>query len=87
MKRIDRTEMKKINLTYKDILQFIEDCGYTIYDLPLSSVNDDDEDIIVDAENTPEGKVVLKFTTVQNNGYLRVNYFWPDGTVEETFEH
>ena len=73
-------------MTYEDILELIEDTGYTIDDLPLTSVNDDGENIIVDREDTEDGQIVLKLSTAQDNGWMRVNYFWPDGTTEEMYE-
>ena len=73
-------------MTYEDILELIEDTGFTVDDLPLTSVNDDGENIVVDREDTEDGQIVLKLSTAQSNGWMRVNYFWPDGTTEEMYE-
>lgn len=29
----------------------------------------------------------IKITTLQDNGWMRDNYYYPDGTVEEVYEH
>ena len=44
--------------------------------------NDNDENVIVN-----RGSDSIYTETFQKNGWVRTNYFYPDGTVEELYEH
>lgn len=54
--------------------------------LPQVGANEDDEIILIELV-TIYGEKVIKWTTCQNNGWNRINYYWSDGTVEEMYEH
>lgn len=47
----------------------------------FTTKNEKDEDIIVEATND-----YLKTSTSQNNGWVRINIYYKDKTVEEYYE-
>lgn len=49
--------------------------------LPLSAENSDDEYVVIEGN---EKCYIL--TTLQQNGWCRINEYYPDGTVTETYE-
>ena len=52
---------------------------------PMTAVNADGEAVIVEAGK--EGGVrFYKLSTAQHNNWLRINYIWEDGTMEELYE-
>lgn len=46
------------------------------------SINELEEDIVVDVS-----KKALKISTIQKNGWIRVNIYYKDGTTEEYYEN
>lgn len=63
---------------------WLKENGFTLQDLPLTAKTEDGEDVIVEALEQ-DGEVVWKITTVQSNNWLRTNYYYEDGTVEELY--
>jgi len=51
------------------------------YVMPFFGVNEDDEPITVEVY---EDKIILY--TQQKNDWIRQNYYWYDGTVEELYD-
>ena len=51
------------------------------FDMPLVGENEDGE--MVMTEVTSE---FVKMSTYQSNGWIRINYFYPDGIVEEMYD-
>lgn len=51
------------------------------FDMPLVGENEDGDMVMM--EVTQE---FVKITTYQKNGWVRVNYFYSDGTVEELYD-
>ena len=49
--------------------------------MPLVGENEDGEMEMI--EVLPQ---FLKMTTYQSNGWIRINYFYTDGTIEELFD-
>lgn len=47
----------------------------------FTSKNENDEDIIIEITND-----YLKTSTMQQNGYIRVNIYYKDRTTEEIYE-
>ena len=54
-------------------------------DLPCGGTNDEGETVIIEHEKN-DGDPRFHLTTVQNNGWLRHNYIYEDGSREELFE-
>lgn len=53
-------------------------------ELPLMGKNENGEAVIIQAIGC-KGEEGFKTTTAQHNGWVRENYFWKNGTVEELF--
>ena len=53
--------------------------------LPLIGKNEDEETVFVEAVIFDE-EIRYKITTLQKNGWDRINYYHEDGTVEELFK-
>ena len=52
-------------------------------ELPLVGINEDGEKIIVEWSNEYGA---YRVTTMQHNDWLRINHYYEDGTVEETYK-
>jgi hypothetical protein len=61
------------------------ECGFSWEDLPLTAKTETGEDVIVDAFSQDD-KIVWQISTLQGNGWIRVNLYYEDGTVEELYE-
>lgn len=70
---------------YDILSKWIEVNGYTIANLPLTAENEDGEPVIIEARDFGEGPVFM-VSTAQENGWMRINYYHADGTVEETYK-
>lgn len=51
------------------------------FDMPLVGENEDGEMVMTEATSE-----FVRIVTYQQNGWVRVNYFYPDGTIEELYE-
>lgn len=48
--------------------------------------NEKGEYVIVRTYTNEDGEKVKQYKTYQNNGWVRINEIYPDGTTTETFE-
>lgn len=55
------------------------------YSLPISGENESGETVIISQEPF-EDTVCYRLDTYQNNDWIRINRYYPDGTVDETYE-
>lgn len=70
-------------MTYKDIDSKMATLGA----VPMMGTNSEGEVVITEKNGEDEnGFPTYKVSTSQANGWLRVNVYWKDGTVEEYFE-
>lgn len=53
--------------------------------LPISGTNDSGETVIISAGSS-DGEEFYRLDTYQHNGWIRVNNYYEDGTVDETYE-
>ena len=67
-------------MTYSEIKKLTADKKF-----PLTAKNENGENVIIEIGYV-EGEMIFTVTTAQTNGWLRVNTYWPDGTVEETYK-
>lgn len=72
-------------MTYKEIDKKVKDFGKG---MPISATNEDGEDVIIEGGREPKNNNLrfYQLTTVQKNGWLRINVYWEDGTIEEWFD-
>lgn len=63
-------------MTYDELKWFTNGANF-----PAAAVNADGENVIIE-----RGTDFFKVTTVQHNGWTRINYIWEDDTREETFK-
>ena len=56
------------------------------YSFPLYGENEDDEAQVIEVGADREMGQFFRVTTYQSNDWVRVNIYYEDGTVEETFE-
>lgn len=68
-------------MTYKEIKNKVNEFDEL---LPITAVNENNENIVIE-EGKEESLHFYVITTAQNNGYLRINHYYEDGTVTETF--
>ena len=52
---------------------------------PLVCENECLENVIIE-EGEDEGRHFYRLTASQGNGWLKVNYYYEDGTITETYE-
>lgn len=69
-------------MPYKEIKKQVKKFGG---ELPLTARNNNDENVIIE-EGREDGVHYYKLTTAQNNDWLRINHYYEDGTVTETFD-
>ena len=69
-------------MTYESIKNHIAESGG---ELPLSAKNENGELVIIE-ERISDGIPFYRLTTVQNNNWCRINCYYADGTINETFE-
>ena len=74
----------KLSGQYRVFERWLKANGYSTEDLPLAAETEDGEDVIVEAEHDEDG-LVWKISTLQKNGWMRINYYYKDGTIEETY--
>ena len=48
--------------------------------------NENGEYVSVHTYTNEEGETVKQYRTYQNNGWIRINEYYPDGTITETYE-
>ena len=54
--------------------------------LPVTGINEDGETVIIEQGWDSGGEHFYRLTTVQENNWLRINEYYADGTVTETFK-
>ena len=52
--------------------------------LPLIGKNEDNEVVIIEGGANDGGRF-FRVTTAQHNDWCRINTYWEDGTIEETY--
>ena len=70
-------------MTYESIKKQIEESGE---ELPISAKNENGELVIIEERKDTDGNPYYKLTTVQNNNWCRINCYYADGTIDETYE-
>ena len=70
-------------MTYQEIEQKLLTEHITC---PCSGKNDEGEDIIIERGYNGNCVPFYRVTTSQDNGWLRINFYYPDGTVTEEYE-
>ena len=70
-------------MTYESIKNHIAESGG---ELPLSAKNENGELVIIEERKDTDGNPYYKLTTVQNNNWCRINCYYADGTIDETYE-
>lgn len=67
---------------YHDYLDLTEE--FKCEDFPVAGLNDSGERVVIDRYDGDES--YFKVTTYQNNDWIRINYFYKDGSVDEIYE-
>jgi hypothetical protein len=74
-------------MDYREIKAKLVEKGFGVHDLPLVGKNEDGETLIISVVKDIEtGSDAFKVETAQDNGWMRVNIYYKDGTVEELYE-
>ena len=68
-------------MTYEQI----KDC-VDIYSTPCTAQNQDGETVIIEKFRDENDKYFFRTTTIQKNNWMRINEYYADGTVTETYE-
>ena len=69
-------------MTYAEIKEKVEKFGPN---LPISAENENAEYVII-GEGYACGQHFYELCSMQNNNWVRINTYWEDGTIEETYE-
>lgn len=67
-------------MTYHDYLDIVNKFSGSI----VAGTNENGERVII--EHYDEDEPYFKVTTFQNNDWIRINYFYKDGSTEEIYE-
>lgn len=65
-------------MTFHYLKELVEKSGM---DTPFTAVNNFGEDVIIE-----RGEDFFCVTTVQSNDWLRINEYYKDGTITETYQ-
>ena len=72
-------------MKYNDFNTLLKENDFTINDLPLSSINENNENVIVELEKIND-EIVWKTSVIQENNWIRVHRYYKDNSIEETYE-
>jgi len=64
---------------YEDVAKLTEG-----YKFPVFAKNADNENVIIERGRL-SGRRFFRISTSQNNGWMRYNTFWEDGSTAETY--
>lgn len=67
-------------MTYQEIKKLTKGKEF-----PMTAENENGEVVILEIGYV-DGEMIFTVTTAQSNGWLRVNTYWEDGTIEETYK-
>lgn len=70
---------------YKNIQNRIRELGFTDSDLPIMGTNEE-HDVIIISKGSVDGNDYYEIQTAQKNNWVRINCYYADGQVDETFE-
>lgn len=70
-------------MTYMDYEEITKD--FSLSDYPLGGINENGEHLIIDRYDGEDEKY-FKVTTFQDNDWIRINYYYKGGRVEEIYE-
>lgn len=73
-------------MTYKEIKRLVEEAEAEGKSLPLSGENENGESVIIEAGETEDGHRYFALSTIQDNDWVRVNEYYDDETITETYE-
>ena len=85
----DTTQVAKkfdLHRQYDVFGKWLEENGFTLEDLPLTATTETRESVMIWAYTHPEEGLVWQISTLQENGVIRINHYYKDGTVEELYE-
>lgn len=83
------TEIKKmydLGFQYDVFEPWLKANGFELENLPLTAETEDGENVIVEAYRDENGELVWKISTLQDNGWMRINIYYSDHTVEELYK-
>lgn len=70
-------------MTFWDYEEMTKD--FTDDDFPIGATNQYNEPVII-TKGERDGERFFKTMTAQNNDWLRINYYYEDGRIEELYE-
>lgn len=56
-----------------------------VNDFPVNVINDDGEDVIIERGRNNNGEYV-RTESLQDNNWVRINYYYENGDMEEMYE-
>ena len=87
---ISTTDVKKkfdLHHQYDVFLPWLHENGVSMRDLPVTAQTETGETVIVEVNGRDDdGHWIWRISTLQENGWIRVNNYYYDGTVDEMFE-
>lgn len=66
---------------YEDIKEMVKN-----EKLPVSAMNENGETVVIEQGKTEDGKHYYQLTTIQKNDWCRINCYYADGTIDETYD-
>lgn len=73
--------VKALDMTYDSIKMMLE--GYAT---PRTATNGNGESVIIERIFDSGNDNCYRVTTAQNNGWCRINEYYADGTISETYD-
>ena len=72
--------------SYESFVEFMRNNNLKNEDLPWTGVNDKGENVVYSTvKNFDTGEISYQTETSQNNGWIRINVYYKDGSSEEFY--
>lgn len=68
-------------MSYEEIKELVKN-----EKLPISATNENGENVIIEQGRTADDIHYFQLTTIQENDWCRINCYYADGTIDETYD-
>lgn len=68
-------------MSYEEIKELVKN-----EKMPISATNENGENVIIEQGRTADDIHYFQLTTIQENDWCRINCYYADGTIDETYD-
>lgn len=70
-----------VYMSYEEIKELVKN-----EKMPISATNENGENVIIEQGRTADDIHYFQLTTIQENDWCRINCYYADGTIDETYD-